>query len=174
MRPLAFLLLCFAALRVAAEQSCDTTDFPLSLPSERFVAQDDGAISDTSTDLMWQRCALGQRWNGSNCEGEPRALSWTEAQQAVAEVNEDGTYFFNDWRVPSIRDLASIIERQCDQPRTNIEVFPTTPADFFWTSSTRTGEDANTGAYALSFGAEGVEHHPQADEHHVRLVRPAI
>jgi hypothetical protein len=174
MRFTACLILCSTMTSVSAEQVCDTKDFPLSLPSERFVAQEDGAVSDTSTELMWQRCALGQKWTGSSCEGDPRSMTWSDAQRAAAAVNEDGTYFFNDWRVPSVRDLASIIERQCTQPRTNIEVFPATPADFFWTSTRRSGADADSGAYALSFGPEGVEHHSQGDKHHVRLVRPAI
>jgi hypothetical protein len=174
MRFTACLLLCASAPALYAAQTCDTSDFPLSLPSERFVAEEDGAINDTATQLMWQRCALGQRWNGTSCEGDPRALSWNDAQEAAAEVNQEGTHFFNDWRVPNIRDLATIVERQCVEPRTNVEVFPSTPADFFWTSTQRPGEDAGERAYALSFGPEGVEHHPQADKHYVRLVRPAI
>lgn len=174
MHALVFLILFAVTASLSAEQRCSAKDFPLSLPTERFFAQDDGAVSDSSTELMWQRCALGQQWTGTHCEGEARILSWGEAQQVVEMINADGTYFFNDWRVPSIRDLASIVERQCVDPRTNVEVFPSTPADFFWTSTMRSTENAEDRAYALSFGPEGVEHHSLTDKHHVRLVRPAI
>jgi hypothetical protein len=174
MHAIAFLVLLAVASTAGAEQSCDTKDFPLSLPTERFVAQEEGAVNDTATELMWQRCAVGQQWTGTGCEGEARRLSWAEAQEVAETINAEGTLFFNDWRVPSIRDLASIVERQCVDPRTNIEVFPATPADFFWTSTTRTGEGADGSAYALSLGPEGVEHHSLTDKHYVRLVRPAI
>jgi hypothetical protein len=173
MRLMVFLLGCTLASSVVAGQTCNTDDFPLSLPSARFLINDDATLSDTETDLMWQRCAWGQEWTGSACEGEAKSMSWAEAIQLADEINADGTWFYNDWRLPNVRDLASIIERQCQEPRTNLELFPNTPAAFFWTSTTRGGEEAASGAYALSFGPEGVEHRPQSEQYHVRLVRPA-
>lgn len=174
---MACLLICSAASSaassVSAEQTCNTDAFPLSLPTARFIVNDDATLSDTGTDLMWQRCAWGQEWTGDACEGEAVTMTWSEAKQLADNTNANGSWFYNDWRLPNVRDLASIVERQCQDPRTNLELFPNTPADFFWTSTTRSGDDAESGAYALSFGPEGVEHRAQTEQFHIRLVRPA-
>lgn len=173
MRLMLYLLVCLAATPILADQSCNTDGFPLSLPSERFIINDDATLSDTTTDLMWQRCAWGQQWTGDACKGEPASMDWAAAIQLAENTNANGTLFYNDWRLPNIRDLASIVERQCEDPRTNLELFPNTPATFFWTSTTRAGDESESHAYALSFGPEGVDHRAQSEQHRVRLVRPA-
>jgi hypothetical protein len=122
---------------------------------------------------MWMRCAVGQTWRDGRCTGDPQALDWKSAAAAADAVNSGGAWFFNDWRVPGLRDLALLIERQCIDPRANLTLFPDTPAAFFWTSTLRPGEDSTDSAYALSFGSEGVEHRPKAEAHHLRLVRTA-
>ncbi|NEX15062.1 MAG: hypothetical protein C1943_00120 [Halochromatium sp.] len=173
MRFLVCLLFLLYPFSLVADQSCRTDELPLSLPTARFVSNDDATLTDTATDLMWQRCAWGQEWTGSGCKGQASLMTWPEALQLADATNADGTLFYNDWRLPNIRDLATIVERQCQDPRTNLELFPDTPAHFFWTSTTRSGDESTLGAYALSFGPEGVEHRSQSERYPVRLVRPA-
>jgi hypothetical protein len=122
---------------------------------------------------MWMRCAVGQNWSNGRCEGEASRLDWSAASDAAATLNSSGTAFFSDWRVPKLREIATIIERQCRDPRINLEVFPDTPGVFFWTESMRPAEGFDDLAYALSFGPDGVEHRPKAETHAVRLVRTA-
>jgi hypothetical protein len=156
-----------------AEQTCNTSEAPLSVPTERFQLNGDGTVTDTVSGLMWMRCAVGQTWREGRCDGDPRPLDWSAASAAAEAVNGEGEWFFNDWRVPGLRDLALIIERQCVDPRTNLTVFPDTPAAFFWTSTLRPGEESGDAAYALSFGPEGVEQRSKAEPHYLRLVRTA-
>jgi hypothetical protein len=152
-------------------QRCNTEQYPLSAPTERFEDNGDGTVTDSVSRVMWMRCPVGQAWSDGTCVGEPARLTWVEAAEAAERVNASGSYFFNDWRVPALRDLAMIAERQCEDPRINLTVFPGTPADFFWTSSSRPADGFDDYAYALSFGAEGVQHRPKEDPHHVRLAR---
>lgn len=56
-------------------------------------------VLDTRSRLIWTRCALGEVWNGTSCDGMAREVTRAEAQQATP----DG------WRIPSIRELASLI-----------------------------------------------------------------
>lgn len=161
-----------APAAVLAEQRCDTSQHPLSAPTERFVDNGDGTVTDSASGLMWMRCALGQAWNGNTCDGEASTYAWPAAQAAADEANASGNYFFSDWRVPGLRDLAMIIERNCVNPRINLAVFPNTASDFFWTSSARE-DDPDQRVYALSFGPEGVEPHAPSLAHHLRLVRTA-
>jgi hypothetical protein len=172
MRRLLFIVLVVALGPAVAGQRCDTNDFPLSLPTERFEANGDGTVTDRASGLMWMRCAIGQTWQGERCSGSAERFDWAGAGAAADAVNGSGDWFFNDWRVPGLRDLAMVIERQCVNPRTNLTLFPDTPPDFFWTSTLRPG-DVDGDAYALSFGPEGVQHRPKSEQYYLRLVRTA-
>lgn len=163
-------LLLLAVATASAEQVCDTSTHPLSSPTERFVDHDDGTVTDEVTMLMWLRCSAGQAWTEGRCEGTATLHDWHSAQAVVGDVNEGGKFFFNDWRIPSLRELASIAERECQDPRVNLTVFPDTPAGSFWTTSSRSGGDGER-FYALSFGAEGVSLDPKRQKNFVRLVR---
>lgn len=165
----AALLLASAA--VPAQQRCDPDLAQRSVPTERFDDHGDGTVSDRTTKLMWAKCVLGQTWADGACTGVAAAPDWESAQRAATAVNRDGSLFFNDWRLPLLRELATITERSCDNPRTNLAVFPSTPAAFHWTASSRTGAEYESLAYALSFGADGVRLIDKYERAHVRLVR---
>ena len=167
-----FPILCCAA-GAWAQQTCDTTSYPLSSPSTRFETDEDGTATDRESKLMWMRCSAGQQWQGHRCVGALRGASWAGAQAFAWQVNEDGRHFFKDWRLPTLPELASIAERQCSNPRVNLAVFPDSPPAAFWTVSARPGQDYEAYAYALSFGAEGVRLRHKEQESYVRLVRNA-
>lgn len=160
---------CALCLPVAADQRCDTSQYPLSAPSDRFVDNGDGTITDRATLLMWMRCSQGQRWSSGTCEGSASRHDWLGASAAAEELNNAGESFFNDWRLPSLTEIAAIVERQCGEPRINLDVFPDTPPGVFWSSSARP-KDAET-VYALGFGDQGVAPVAKGEAHHVRLVR---
>lgn len=167
-----FLLLLPGLTAALAEQRCDTSQHSLSAPTERFTDNGDGTVTDKASGLMWMRCAVGQEWKGETCVGDAEDYAWAATQAAAEAINASGEHFFSDWRVPGLRDLAMIIERECQNPRINLTVFPNTAPAFFWTQSTPEA-DAETRAYALSFGPEGVEPHAKTLTHHLRLVRTA-
>jgi hypothetical protein len=152
-----------------AQQACNG-GVP-SLPTERFQDNGDGTVTDVESKLMWMRCSSGQQWLGKRCVGVPAAYSWADAQRYAEKVSRDGAAFFNDWRVPTLRDLATITDRACKNPRTNLAVFPGTPAAPFWSSTPRPGENVGERALALSFGAAGVMLESKDERFHVRLVR---
>jgi hypothetical protein len=170
--PVLLLLLLAVLTPAVAEQRCDTSRSPLSAPTERFDDNGDGTVTDKASGLMWMRCALGQDWTGETCRGEATSYPWSGTATAAAEVNANGMLFFSDWRVPGLRDLAMIAERECQDPRINLTVFPNTRPTFYWTSTERE-DDPEDRAYALSFGPEGVEPHAKTHAHLLRLVRNA-
>jgi hypothetical protein len=120
---------------------------------------------------MWMRCSIGQIWSAGTCAGKPLALSRAAADAEAIAVNKSGRFFFNDWRVPELQELAGIAERQCKNPRINLSVFPHTPPGFYWSATSRKADVA--GAFALSFGPEGVKYSPKEESYDVRLVRTA-
>lgn len=154
---------------VAAQQACNGTQSSLS--SARFKDNGDGTVTDAESKLMWMRCASGQQWLANRCVGAAVAHDWADAAQQADKLNRDGSAFFNDWRVPALRELATITDRGCRNPRTNVSVFPGTPAAAFWSSTARPGEAAGERVLALSFGDEGVMLARKDERFHVRLVR---
>lgn len=155
----------------AADQVCDTTPFPASAPVERFADNGDGTVTDQSTHLMWMRCSVGQTWSEGDCRGTPTPRAWASASAYAAELNGSGALFYSDWRLPKLPELASIVERDCTDPRINLTIFPSTPAQAYWTSTPRPGPADEGLVYALDFGVEGVIPQPRDREHLVRLVR---
>lgn len=168
-----FLVWGVAFSAASAQQICDTRDRPLSTPSARFEDNGDGTVTDKESRLMWLRCSVGQQWSGTGCLGRWTLHDWSSAQAAAAGLNRSGTLFFNDWRLPSLREMATITERQCRNPRVNLAIFPDTPAVPHWTSTPRPGTSAGSSAFTLSFGDEGIEYRTFDERHAVRLVRPA-
>ncbi|MEO8343901.1 MAG: DUF1566 domain-containing protein [Gallionella sp.] len=152
-----------------AGQTCDTQSYPMSIHAEQFKDNGDGTLTDNQSKLIWMRCSLGQVWSGATCTGAPRTYIWQSAKDEAGRLNQQGGYAgHSDWRVPQIFELAMIVERQCSNPRTNLALFPETPASYFWTAT----EPADPGnAYVLSFGSEGAKFKSRAESLNVRLVR---
>jgi hypothetical protein len=157
----------------APTQNCDVSLYPLSTPTQRFEDNGDGTVTDRRSNLMWMRCALGQNWDKGTCVGLPAELTWTAAIEAAQTINKRGSWFFGDWRLPQIPELAGIAERQCKNPRINLTVFPATPSAAFWTSTSRPSTAVETSAFVLGFGADGVRYASKLEKHDVRLVRTA-
>ncbi len=175
----------------ASRSDCDTSVYPLSSPTSQFENGSDGTVTDKQSKLMWMRCAVGQSWAQGTCVGQTAALSWADAEQAAKAINKGGKFFYSDWRLPQLPELASISERQCKSPRINLEVFPNTAAEFFWSATSRpagaagappgsaaaaSGAQSETPehyAFVLSFGPDGVSYANKQEQHDVRLVRSA-
>ncbi|HHJ80805.1 MAG TPA: DUF1566 domain-containing protein [Candidatus Tenderia electrophaga] len=112
---------------VFAEQICDNT-VKQTAPTSAFTVNSDGTVSDDFTGLMWMPCVQGL--SGSACAtGTEQAHTWQTALQAVTAVNADPAenYGYSDWRLPNIKELATITELQCHSPAANLVLFPATP-----------------------------------------------
>ncbi len=161
----------------SAQQLCDTTRHALSSPTSRFEDHGDGTVTDKLSGLMWMRCSEGQQWLDGQCAGPAQQQSWAAAQTRAEAVNQAGQFFYNDWRVPSLRELGGITERQCQAPRLNLMVFPNTPAQAYWTATSRAPSAANSQvqafAFVLGFDASGIQLQSKEEAHALRLVRHA-
>ncbi len=137
---------------------------------QRFDDNHDGTLTDIDSGLTWMRCALGQRWDGNTCQGEFERYTWQSAQQATRQFNQkNGDVEYKDWRMPRLPELAGIVERHCKEPRINLQLFPTTPATYFWAVETK--PKTYDQAYVMDFGNEGVTTLLKSDQALVRLVR---
>ena len=123
------------ATNTYAVQVCQDENILASTPSERFLQEKNGTVTDKKTGLMWQQCIVGL--DGNNCDsGDAAEFSWGEALLYPSQKESRGVYAgYNDWRIPNIRELTSIVEAQCSSPSINANIFPNTSLGHVWSSS---------------------------------------
>ena len=120
-------------------QTCKPESIPASTPNSQLQDNGDGTITDTKTGLIWKRCLEGQ--SGSDCaSGSAEAFTWQQALQRAQTVNSGGGFAgASVWRVPTIKELRSLVEQQCADPAINLTRFPNPGSDFVWSSSAVAG-----------------------------------
>jgi len=128
------LLLLTLVVGGAQAQTCKS-ESPASTPDSQLQDNGDGTVTDLKTGLMWKQCAEGL--SGSDCaSGTIEGLTWSQALLRAQDVNSGGGFAgFTDWRVPNIKELASLVEEQCSSPAINLTRFPNTPSTNFLSSS---------------------------------------
>lgn len=135
--------------------------------ADRYQTAADGTVFDLKTGLMWKRCAEGQTWESNTCTGPSNTnLTW---QEALATAKNSAFADKTDWRLPSQKELLSLLEQQCDSPPINPTAFPNASGDWFWSSS----PDARSSYHALivNFGTGLVSSVSDSNRFAVRLVR---
>jgi hypothetical protein len=187
----ATLLVCAMVLNHAHAQTCNPNT-ARTAPDTRYSAINDGVeVKDIVTHLIWQRCSLGQRWNGRTCLGTAAAHSWAKAQEAAgvtdARVSEGGTTpgaapdastpstsvlpnsSTPSWRLPTHKELYTLVEKACRNPAINTVWFPATRANFHWSASPLSDDDSFAWGVDFSDGSGGYD--AKVGAYSVRLVR---
>jgi Protein of unknown function (DUF1566) len=148
-----------------ATASCEKSR-SASTPTSRFTLIEDKAY-DQKTKLTWQRCSVGATWKkGAGCIGRAKLMNLTDATKFAKLVG-------NDWRVPTIEELYSIVERRCKNPAINTAVFPNVKdlgeGAPYWTSSKI--EEIPPLVYYIDFLNGDADGHTKGFSLAVRLVR---
>jgi hypothetical protein len=139
------------------------------LVANRYSDQGDGTVVDTITGLQWMRSALGQIWNGKINLTEAKRYTWQEALSAVDDFNQTGRFAgYQDWRVPSIDELKTLVERG-KKPAINHAMFPATPLSLFWSSTSAV--NINHSAWAVYFYGGSAYWYGKTSYYYLRLVR---
>jgi hypothetical protein len=104
-----------------------------STPNTDFAVLPGGLAVNLKTRLVWKRCAEGQSWDGATCAGSAQTFAWGDALTRSVAATDGGSA---EWRVPNRKELESIAEFCGHSPAINQTVFPNTPFERFWTSTT--------------------------------------
>lgn len=161
---------------VCVSQPCELTGWAAGTTAgvPRYQDNGDGTVSDRRAAITWMRCSMGQTWTQARCTGTAARMTRIGASIEMEAFNRSGRHFHDDWRVPSLTELAHITAQACEPPRTDTRLFPDTPADYFWTATARRTDGVEHDHYALSFGTEGLRSSPRDATHHLRLVRTGL
>ncbi|MBJ6922970.1 DUF1566 domain-containing protein, partial [Vibrio cholerae] len=83
------LLVLLLAANAQASSLCangnENTAITATTPNTAFSDNGDGTVTHHTTGLIWQRCSLGQSWDGTDCTGEATTFTWEEALAAAAQ-----------------------------------------------------------------------------------------
>ncbi|NEX18578.1 MAG: hypothetical protein C1943_18770 [Halochromatium sp.] len=99
--------------------------------SSSFINNGDGTITEANNGLMWARCSAGQ--SGPDCSDSAAIkMNWQQALNYAEDMVLAG---YNDWRVPNIKELQSLVNYDANYLGIDESFFPSTPAAKFWSSS---------------------------------------
>ena len=130
------------------------------------VSADGTEVTDGRTGLVWRRCAESMAATGGSCTGTASIFTH---EQALVRARDHASSTGVAWRLPNVKELASIADRSKSNPSTDTVAFPTTPTNWFWSSSPYVG-NANT-AWVVDFGFGIVGFRDRNVTFPVRLVR---
>ncbi|MDC0681277.1 Lcl C-terminal domain-containing protein [Sorangium atrum] len=111
---------------------------PAVAPPDQYTVVSPGEVMDRYTGLVWQQGY------------SPATMAWAEAEGYCATLDLNG----HAWRLPSIRELATLVDEAQVAPSINRTMFPDTQYgsrsnDWYWSSHAAVGNAA--AAWALNF-----------------------
>ena len=144
-----------AVLLQNAHATCingENTSIAVSTPTSSFSVLGDGTVLAPKTKLMWMRCLVGQTLSNGVCTGASSAFTWADALNAAKAQTFAG---YNDWRLPSVKELLSIQEDRCYAPSLNADLFPISEPFTAWSSTPSAVNLANYFDEAWTVGDSG-------------------
>jgi hypothetical protein len=164
----AMVALSGGALSSALAADC-AAGFSPTAPDNAFEVREDGTVVDLARGLMWKQCVEGL--SGASCDtGTLTAFAdWGAGLDHAAAQSFAG---YSDWRVPNLKELASIVESCRSSPAINTTAFPGTPALLTMTSSPTAASGGN-GFWIVNFagGISNTRSRINMTDVNVRLVR---
>jgi hypothetical protein len=106
-------------------------ELPTKLHLSDFKDNNDGSVTHSKTGLIWQRCSVGQTWKNGECQGV------ATFQPVDLKSNLGGN---TDWRLPTYKELLTIVDYSQYGPATNLIAFPDTINGVFLTSTEKAND----------------------------------
>ncbi len=117
----------------------DDGDYEVGNPKEgpRFTDNGDNTITDNATALMWVKDPkeIGEAWRDN---GNPSGMEWDQAIDICYGISYAG---HNDWRLPNIKELQSLVDYGNFNPAIFQYYFPEITSGEYWSSTSSVGEE---------------------------------
>ena len=112
------------------------------------------AVLDTTTDLMWSA-------------QETKEMPWAECVEAAPALRDAG---FSDWRLPTRKELLTLVDDTRAGPAIDTAFFPDCKSDWYWTSTPYASSPSGC-AWVVNFNNGYSSWYGQGGEGFVRAVR---
>lgn len=114
-------------------------------------------VRDNVTGLIWstERNILGQ--------------TWATASAAAASYSRCG--YSNGWRLPTRRELLSIVDYGRGSPNIDVDYFPAITSNYYWTSDVLASDPSFV--WLVTFNSGGSDARLKTATYYLRLVRSA-
>jgi len=137
-------------------------------------AHSNNCVTDDNTCLMWSRYTSAEYATmGSLGTGE---MEWTgflyDIFQYCAAANAASLGGYADWRIPNDIELANLRNMEVADARPDAVAFPSWPADYVWSATTRPNLTGN--AMDVTFSNGSVYTHSKATGRFAALVRGGL
>jgi len=123
---------------VCCVQDDGSGTLPAAIPANQYTQVSTGEVQDNYTSLIWQ-------------QGQSTAqMVRDSALQYCATLNLNG----HTWRVPSIKEIATLVDETKVAGALNTTMFPgTAPSDWYWSSSAWAGTASKSpgGGWGINF-----------------------
>jgi hypothetical protein len=113
-----------------------------------------GPVTDNVTKLIWQQDVM------------PGTCNWEQAKDYCSKLPLLG---YNDWRLPTRIELASLLDLWRSRPAINTTHFTATPSELFWSLTPLAGSSSN--AWNVDFESGYSNQNSISDPFNVRCVR---
>jgi hypothetical protein len=134
----------------------------------------DGTVVDLNTGLMWEQKVEGG--GETTCltalHGVDSECDWFEATgEWIDAVNAEGYAGYSNWRLPHVKELASIVDYSVSEPAID-PVFGPTKSRSHWSATSQAGYPED--AWLVSFWLGNVRPLEKAERKYVRAVRYGV
>ncbi len=103
--------------------------------------------------------------HGGSCSGG----SGCDTEKFTADVNTAALCGYTDWRMPTLRELSTLVYADGSSPSIDTTYFPNTVVSPFWSGSSYVPTPG--GAWNVGFNDGGTNANSKSSSHYVRLVR---
>jgi len=114
-----------------------------------------GTVTDEATGLMWQQETI-----------QNNMMSWRQALSYCERLNLGG---HTDWRLPTIKELLSLVDYSRYNPAINTKYFLDAKSSFYWSSTTAALNEDYAWGVNFEYGHDGLE--TKKYSYYVRAIR---
>lgn len=126
----------FASSGLLAQTCFD--DQPASHTNGQYEDRHDGTILDVVNSLLWSKCNVGETYDAAtnSCNGTPSYFAtWQDALIATQDTANTTIGNLTGFRMPNIKELASIVDYRCYSPSIDLDLFSTTINAPYWSNT---------------------------------------
>lgn len=103
---------------------------------------DGSEVTDSKTGLIWRRCSAGLTWSAGGCVGS--FTQYTHESALMYAATQSG------WRLPNVKELASLVDTSRLNTAIDTTAFPNTAIASYWSSTPDVQQSSS--AWSVEFG----------------------